>query len=95
MIVDKLVTVGRTMGTQLGMYLQSLRRQQGASIRQLGSQVGLSASHVSLIERGQRQIAIYTLYLLVQALHGDFNHALCLLALDAGVPEEMFSPPPT
>jgi transcriptional regulator with XRE-family HTH domain len=76
------------MGKRLGTYVQELRQQKGASIRRLGDQLGLSPSHLSLIERGQREVSISTLYPIVQALDGDFARALCLLALDAGVPEE-------
>ncbi len=76
------------MGKQLGTYIKRLRRQRGASIRQVGGQIGLSPSHLSLIESGQREASIHTLYPLVQALEGDFSQALHLLVMDAGVPEE-------
>lgn len=76
------------MGKRVGTYIQELRQQHGLSIRQLGSLVGLSHTHLSLLERGQRETSINTLYPLMQALNGDFINALRLLALDAGVPEE-------
>ncbi len=41
-----------------------------------------------VIERGQREASINTLYPIVQALDGDFTSTLHLLAIDAGVPEE-------
>ncbi len=76
------------MGKQVGTYLETLRQQRGVSIRQLGGRVGLSPAHLSMVERGQREVSIHTLYPLVQALDGDFMRALSLLALDAGVPED-------
>lgn len=79
------------MGVRLGSYLQTLRQQQRTSIRQLGCQVGLSPSYLSLLERGQRETSLNNLYPLILALKGNFNHALRLLALDAGVPEEVVS----
>ncbi len=79
---------GYEMGKQLGLYVQGLRQQRGESIRQLGNEIGLSAAHLSLIERGQREVSIQVLYPLVQALDGDFRRALSLLAMDAGIPEE-------
>ncbi len=76
------------MGKQLGTYIKELRVQRKTSIRELGSRIGLSHSYLSLIENGQREVSIYTLYPLVQALEGDFAYALRLLVTDAGLPEE-------
>lgn len=79
------------MGQRIGTYIHKLRQQNRASIREVSDQVGLSPSHLSLIERGQREVSINTLYPIMQALRGDFNCALRLLVLDAGIPEEILS----
>lgn len=76
------------MGKRVGDYLMQLRRQNGLTIRQVCTLVGLSHTHLSMLERGRREASINTLYPLMQALNGDFINALRLLALDAGVPEE-------
>jgi len=77
------------MGKRVGAYIRELRAHQSISIRGLGGQTGLSPSYLSLVERGRRETSISTLCPIVQALEGDFRHALRLLALDAGVPEEV------
>jgi transcriptional regulator with XRE-family HTH domain len=79
------------MGKLVGNYIQQLRQRQGTSIRKLSSQVDLSPAHLSLLERGQREASIHTLYPLIKALGGNFRLALNLLAQDAGVPEEELS----
>lgn len=84
-----------TMGKRVGSYIQELRHQQGVSIRQLGDQIGLSPAHLSLLERGQREISINALYPLIRALQGDFANAVHLFTLDAGVPEEAWAQQPT
>ena len=76
------------MGRRVGKYLQQLREAQGHSIRQLGSQVGISPSHLSSVEKGRREVSITLLFPIVEALHGDFPNALKLLVLDAGIPAE-------
>jgi len=82
------------MGKLVGQYIQQLRRQQGISIRKLGSQVEVSPAHLSLLERGKREASIHTLYPLIKVLGGDFKVALDLLARDAGVPEEVLGEKP-
>lgn len=76
------------MGKQVGKYIQQLRESRGVGLRQLGDQIGLSASHLSMVEHGQREVSIVILYGITAALDGDFISALRLLAVDAGVPEE-------
>jgi len=77
------------MGKQVGKYLQDLRGQQGWTIRQLGTETGISPSHLSLIEQGQREVSITVLFPIIKALNGNFLKALHLLALDAGIPTEV------
>ena len=79
------------MGVRLGRYVQHLRDQRSESIRHLGRVVGVSPSHLSLIESGCREASITVLYRIVQSLEGDFVWALRLLASDAGVPDEVLS----
>ncbi|MCB0190749.1 MAG: helix-turn-helix transcriptional regulator [Anaerolineae bacterium] len=76
------------MGKRVGKYLQQLREAQGQSMRQLGTQVGISPSHLCLVETGQREVSITLLFPIIKALDGDFVNALKLLVLDAGVPAE-------
>lgn len=76
------------MGKRVGKYLQELREAQGVSIRQLGAEVGLSPSHLSMVENGQREVSITVLFPIVKALDGDFVNALQLLAVDAGIPPD-------
>ncbi len=76
------------MGKLVGKYLQELREAQGVGIRELGAQIGLSPAHLSMVEKGQREVSITVLFPIVQALNGEFVTALRLLVLDAGIPEE-------
>ncbi len=83
------------MGKRIGNYLQELRAEQGWSIRQLGAEVGISASHLSLVEKGRREVSITALLPIVKALNGNFVDALRLLAMDAGIPTEVINEPPS
>lgn len=83
------------MGKRIGNYLQELRTEQGWSIRQLGSEVGISAAHLSLVEKGRREVSITALLPIVKALNGNFVDALRLLALDAGIPTDVINEPPS
>lgn len=76
------------MGKRVGKYLQQLRQNQGVSIRQLGEQVCLSPAHLSMVEKGRREVSIMVLFPIVKALNGNFECALRLLVLDAGIPED-------
>ena len=80
------------MGKRVGQYLQKMRAAQGRSIRQLGTQVGVSPAHLSLAENGQREVSITVLFQVIKALHGDFATALRLQVLDAGIPAEAIAP---
>jgi transcriptional regulator with XRE-family HTH domain len=80
------------MGKRVGKYLQDLREAQGSTIRQLGSQIGISPSHLSSVETGRREVSITALFPIVKALNGDFGSALTLLAMDAGIPAEAIAP---
>ncbi len=74
------------MGKRVGTYIRELRKERGLSLRSLGAQIGISPSHLSLVERGEREVSVSVLYPIVQMLNGDMLHALILLAQDAGVP---------
>lgn len=76
------------MGTRLGAYLNHLRQQKDASVREVGGKIGISGPFLSLLERGKRDPSIRTLHAIVDVLDGDFKRALALLVLDAGVPVE-------
>lgn len=76
------------MGKRVGTYIQELRQEKGTTIRKLAGQVGLSYGHISMIERGEREVSLGTLFPIIQTLEGDFVRAMCLLAIDAGIPEE-------
>ena len=77
------------MGKLVSAYIRELRAHQSISIRELGGRTEFSPSYLSLVERERRTTSIAALYRIVRALGGDFRHALRLLALDAGVPEEV------
>ena len=76
------------MGKNVGQYVQQLREAQGLELWQLAEQIGLNASHLAMIEHGQREISVTILYDIVKPLGGDFVTALCCLAADAGIPAE-------
>ena len=76
------------MGVRLGEYLKELRKDRGLGISQVARKAGCTRSYLYLVERGKRDVSLRTLYCLVNAIGGDFNYALQLLALDAGVPPE-------
>lgn len=80
------------MGKLVGEYLQKIRTAQGCSLRQLATRADVSPSHVSLVEKGQREISIEALFPIITALNGNFVEALRLLALDAGIPPEAITP---
>ena len=77
------------MGNRLGEYLRTLRHRKGLSTRQLATQAKCSASFITLLEQGQRQVRLDRLWQIVEVLEGDFHHALSLLCLDSGIPEEV------
>ena len=73
---------------RLGAYIRELRETKGMSTYEAGKLAGCSPTLFSLVERGKRSISLQMLWNIVSALGGDFNYALQLLALDAGVPPE-------
>ena len=77
------------MGKNVGQYVKQLREAQGLELCQLAKQIGLSISHLSLVEHGQRETPVTVLYDIVNSLNGDFITALCCLAADAGIPAEV------
>lgn len=77
------------MGKQVGNYIQKLREAKGLGLRQLGDQISLSPSHLSMVEKGKREVSITVLYPIIEALDGNFVNALRFLALDAGVPHDV------
>lgn len=57
------------MSSELGDRIRSLRRTQGKSLRSLGSRTGLSATHLSEIERGRSSPTVGALVRIASALH--------------------------
>ena len=80
------------MGKHVGQYLHQLRETEGLGLRQLASQIGLSASHLSMVEHGQRETSVVVLYDIVKRLDGDFITALRRMALDIGIPPKAIAP---
>jgi len=70
---------GRAMRVALGARLRDLRRQSGKSLREAAAHAGLSATFVSLVERGQTEIALSRLIRLADAY--DANVADLLAAI--------------
>lgn len=53
---------------QIGMQIRSCRQRRGLTQEQLAARAGLSYSTVGRIERGQQNLSIGTLLLILQAL---------------------------
>ena len=53
---------------QFGLRIRQLREQQGISQEALADAAGLHRTHISLIERGQRDIRLSTIEKLAKAL---------------------------
>jgi transcriptional regulator with XRE-family HTH domain len=57
------------MSEELGRKIRNLRKTQGKSLRGLGSRTGLSATHLSEIERGHSSPTVSALARIAYALH--------------------------
>ena len=54
--------------TDLGLRIKELRRNKGISQEQLGGLSGLHRTYIGMIERGEKNITIYNLWLISKAL---------------------------
>lgn len=52
----------------LGTMIRTFRKQQGLTQRALAARVGLASTYVSAIERGQRNVTLWTLLHIAAAL---------------------------
>ena len=75
----------------LGKRLRALRNEQGLTLVQLGQQVGLSASYLSQIERGETMPSLSRLTTLAKALDVEVGYffeddvsAPCIIRLNQG-----------
>ncbi len=55
----------------VGAWVKTGRKMQGLSQESLGEKTGLSSNYISLIERGQKQVALTTLETISEALEID------------------------
>ncbi len=74
---------------RLGSYLRSLREAKGLTLRELSFRVGYTDSFINRLETGKRSTSIQRLWELINALDGDFCHALAALCADEGLPEDI------
>jgi transcriptional regulator with XRE-family HTH domain len=59
---------------ELGKRLKTLRNERGLTLVQLGEQVGLSASHLSQIERGVAMPSLVSLAVIARTLDVEVGH---------------------
>ncbi len=57
-----------SLATTFGQVLRKVREDSGISQEQLASECGLDRTYISLIERGQRNPTLKTVFLLSEAL---------------------------
>lgn len=59
--------------TEIGSYLQNLRKERKMSLREVAEHVGIDVSMLSKIEHGERQIQAYQLSSIAEFLNVDFR----------------------
>lgn len=58
----------QTVRLKLGQAIRQIRQGKGLSQEQVAFDAGLSATYVSLVEQGHRNITVYRLALLAEAM---------------------------
>lgn len=59
--------------TEIGSYLQNLRKERKMSLREVAEHVGIDVSMLSKIEHGERQIQAYQLSSIAEFFNVDFR----------------------
>ena len=59
--------------TEIGSYLQNLRKERKMSLREVADHVGIDISMLSKIEHGERQIQAYQLSSIAEYFNVDFR----------------------
>jgi transcriptional regulator with XRE-family HTH domain len=59
--------------TEIGSYLQNLRKERKMSLREVAEHIGIDVSMLSKIEHGERQIQAYQLSRIAEFFNVDFR----------------------
>ena len=59
--------------TEIGSYLQNLRKERKMSLREVAEHIGIDVSMLSKIEHGERQIQAYQLSSIAEFFNVDFR----------------------
>ncbi len=59
--------------TEIGSYLQNLRKERKMSLREVAEHIGIDVSMLSKIEHGERQIQAYQLSRIAEFFNIDFR----------------------
>ncbi len=59
--------------TEIGSYLQNLRKERKMSLREVAEHIGIDVSMLSKIEHGERQIQAYQLSSIAEFFNIDFR----------------------
>ena len=59
--------------TEIGSYLQNLRKERKMSLREVAEHIGIDVSMLSKIEHGERQIQAYQLCSIAEFFNVDFR----------------------
>lgn len=62
-----------TLLVQLGLRVKELRKDKGISQEQLGEISGLHRTYIGMIERGEKNITVYNIWLISKALETDIK----------------------
>lgn len=62
-----------TLLTHLGYRVKELRKDKGISQEQLGEMSGLHRTYIGMIERGEKNITVYNIWLISKALETDLK----------------------
>ena len=59
--------------TEIGSYLQNIRKERKMSLREVAEHIGIDVSMLSKIEHGERQIQAYQLSRIAEFFNIDFR----------------------